>query len=455
MNPVPDPSGKPAASALGSLLHRRPSTTIQWGLDRTLRMLRELDDPHGRFLSLHVGGTNGKGSVAATAAEILRQQGLRVGLYTSPHLVRFEERIRVDGRPVQASLLEEAARVVGPLAEEAEASFFEATTVLAFLCFARAGVDVAVVEVGLGGRLDATNVLVPRASVVTNVAFDHAEYLGDTLQAIAGEKAGIIKESVPCILGPMPERLTRVFVEAAGRIGARVDILGRATAVESVETCLEGTTFTYRSPSFSDGLRLRTPLVGAHQAANAALALRAIELSGLGLDAGSAVRGVSTVGWPGRFEVLETADGMWVLDIAHNTAAARALSETLRQVAVKRPIVFLVAILGDKPWREMLDPLLSSGIGAVFTVAPSSPGSRRWDPHAARAAVPGHVVEVELEFSRSLERARELAGAGSVVVTGSCHTVGDALRILDDESRTLPGHATHQDSSSAAASSLP
>jgi dihydrofolate synthase/folylpolyglutamate synthase len=393
-------------------------------------MLSELGDPQMHFQSIHVGGTNGKGSVAATASSILGRRGLRTGLYTSPHLTEFRERVRIEGAPVDVALLEAAARVVLPLAEREDASFFEAATVLAFHCFAEAGVEAAVVEVGLGGRLDATNVISPQATVVTNVAWDHADYLGETLSEIAAEKAGILKPSVPCVVGPMAERVLRVISDRAATIGAPLHALGGETALESVQTDLVGTSFTYRSPAFPAGLALRTPLPGAHQAANAALALRAVELSGLGIDADSALTGTATVEWPGRFQVLARRDGTWVLDLAHNTEAARAMASTLRQVSLCRPIVLLIAILGDKPWREMLDPMLSSAVAGVFTVAPSSPESRRWDPGAARLAVGGHTVEVEPVFERALRRARELAGEGTVVVTGSCYTVGDALRSL-------------------------
>jgi dihydrofolate synthase/folylpolyglutamate synthase len=418
-------------SSLERLLGRQPSTRIRWGLERIQAVLRDLGEPHRRFRSIHVGGTNGKGSVAATAASVLRHHGLAVGLYTSPHLVHFRERICVGGGEVDSELLETCAAEVLPLAEREEASFFEAATALAFHCFACAGVELAVVEVGLGGRLDATNVVDPEVTLVTNVSFDHSEYLGHSLEAIAAEKAGILKRSAPAVVGPLPDRLLEVFAARAEAVGTSLRVLGRETAVESVQVNLAGTSLTYRSPAFPDGLHLRTPLVGSHQAVNAALALQGLEQLGISLDPEAVSEGVAQVTWPGRFQVLSRPDGDWLLDLAHNTAAAAALAETLRQVTVERPLVMLLAILGDKPWREMLDPLLSTGMAAVFSVAPSSPQARRWNPRVARQAVPGHRVVVEPVFERALRQARELAGRGTVVVTGSCHTVGDALRFLD------------------------
>ncbi|MFQ5889239.1 MAG: bifunctional folylpolyglutamate synthase/dihydrofolate synthase [Gemmatimonadota bacterium] len=402
---------------------------IRWGLDRIESILAGLGNPHRSYRSLHIGGTNGKGSVAASIEAILREAGHATGLYTSPHLVSFDERIRIAGEPVSVEWLETCAAEVLPLAEREGASFFEAATALAFLVFARAGVEVAVVEVGLGGRLDATNVLRPEVSAITNVALDHAEYLGLTLREIAAEKAGILKGGVPAVLGPVSGEVLDVFRRRAAELKAPLHVLGEMAVSEKVEVSRTGTVFRYRSPARPGGLLLRTPLIGRHQATNAAIALLALE----GFEAlpeAALANGLASVRWPGRVEVFDRPDGTWVLDVAHNVAGASALARTLGDIALPAPKVALLAILGDKAWKKMLVPLLSRVDAAVFTLAPSAPVERLWDPGEARRAVPDRAVELVPDFDAALCRARDLAGAGTVVVTGSCHTVGDALTSL-------------------------
>jgi dihydrofolate synthase/folylpolyglutamate synthase len=324
-------------------------------------------------------------------------------------------------------LLASCAADLLPAVAREDLTFFEAATALAFLAFARSSVELAIVEVGLGGRLDATNVVSPVASAVTNVDLDHAEYLGDTLEAVAREKAGILKPGVPAVLGPVPDRILPVFEERARAVGTTLRLVGRDVVVESVETGSLGTSFTYRGPGRAEGTRLSVPLAGAHQAINAAVAVAMLDAAGRTPDTLALSEGLASVRWPGRFQILRRSDGTWLLDVAHNPAGVRALADALGQVDLPHPRVCLVAILGDKPWREMLDPVLRNATAAVLTVAPSSPVERRWDPSEARAAVSGHVAHVEPDFDRALVLARELAGSGTVVVTGSCHTVGDAL----------------------------
>ena len=202
----------------GVLLDRlfpRLTGGIRWGLERTSKLLAGVDDPHRAYPSIHIGGTNGKGSVAAIVESVLRHDGQRTGLYTSPHLVDFRERIQVDGRPISEAELLSAARALWPRIEEEAPSFFEAATVIAFLALRRADMDVAVVEVGMGGRLDSTNVVTPEVSVITNVALDHAEYLGSDLATIAGEKAGIIKTGVPVVTAESDPAVLAVLKRAA------------------------------------------------------------------------------------------------------------------------------------------------------------------------------------------------------------------------------------------------
>ena len=271
---------------------------IRWGLERTVRMLAAVGDPHLQFRSLHIGGTNGKGSVAATAASVLRTAGHRTGLYTSPHLCTFRERIRIDGVPVSEAVLMDAARRLWPAVEAEQPSFFEATTALAFLVLAEAGVEVAVVEVGLGGRLDATNVIRPEVAVVTNVALDHVQFLGPTLESVATEKAGIFKPGVPALTGELDPIPLAVLQGVAARVDAPFQWLAPG-AVEIVAASVEGTRFRV------DGLELFTPLVGPHQAGNAALAVRALAVlpADLRPSMDEVRTGVAAVRWPGRLQV--------------------------------------------------------------------------------------------------------------------------------------------------------
>ncbi|HYH81445.1 MAG TPA: folylpolyglutamate synthase/dihydrofolate synthase family protein [Longimicrobium sp.] len=419
----------------GAWLFARPTGGIRWGLERTEALLAGVDDPHRRFRSLHVGGTNGKGSVSALCDAALRaaDPGRTIGLYTSPHLVSFDERIRIGGRPVERELLLACEARLRPAIERTGATFFEATTAIAFLCFAEAGVDLAVVEVGLGGRLDSTNVIVPEACAITNVARDHTEYLGESLEEIAFEKAGILKPGVPAVTGETAPGSLAVLQRRAEEVGAPLLALG-GDVVDQVFVSLEGTRFELESERYGSR-EGHTALVGVHQARNAAVAADLLGLLPRDLrpswDAVEA--GFASVRWPGRLQVERVRGTTWVLDVAHNPAGVASLAASLAALRLPKPVVLVTAILNDKAWEEMLPPLLARSDAAVLTVAPSSPPSRRWDPAAVEArigastAVPIRVIP---DFAAALQRAETMAPHGTIVVTGSVHTVGDALHEL-------------------------
>jgi dihydrofolate synthase/folylpolyglutamate synthase len=411
-------------------LFPRLTGSVRWGLGRTERLLAAVGDPHRSFHSLHVGGTNGKGSVSATLASVLRGSGHRVGLYTSPHLCSFRERIQIAGEPVSEEALVRAARRLWPAIQAEGASFFEATTALAFLIFADAGVDVAVVEVGLGGRLDSTNVLTPDVVVLTNVALDHTESLGETRAAIAREKAGIIKPGVPVLTGEGEGEALEVFRARAHEVGARLYDFD-PTALGAVEVGSDGTRFTLRTRRWG-ALSLHTPLIGAHQARNTALAVEALEHlpEAFVPEREALVRGVAEVRWPGRLQWEQRGGQSWIFDVAHNPAGVEALVAALEKLSVPRPVVAVVGILSDKDWAAMLPALLGLADRLILTIPPTAPPGRRWDPAGALALLPeGRGVVVE-DFDAALEVARREAGEGAVVVTGSFHTVGDALTRL-------------------------
>ncbi|HEX2090891.1 MAG TPA: Mur ligase family protein [Longimicrobiaceae bacterium] len=417
-------------------LFARTTGGIRWGLERTEELLAGVGDPHRRFRSVHVGGTNGKGSVSALCESVLRAAapGRRVGLYTSPHLVRFSERIRIDGVLVEAGLLARAVECLRQEIERTEATFFEAATAIAFLCFAEAGVEVAVVEVGLGGRLDSTSVLAPVVTTVTNVARDHTEYLGDSLESIAAEKAGIWKPGVPAITAETDPAALRVLRARAAEVGAPFRALDEVAAIGRVRLDARGTAFRLHSDAWGER-ESRIPLVGAHQARNAALAAELLALlpDDLRPEWDAVARGFSVARWPGRFQVEELRGTTWVLDVAHNPAGVQALVSTLDAVELPRPLVLVAAILSDKDWSGMLPPLLARADAAILAVAPTAPVSRRWNPEAVASSLPDTPripVRVIPDLEAALLRATTLAPYGTVLVTGSVHTVGDALTFL-------------------------
>jgi len=293
---------------LDRLLARRPLSEIEPGLERIRDLLARLDHPERSFRSVHVGGTNGKGSTAAMIEAVLRETGRRTGLYTSPELLTAAERFRVDGRPLPVEELERRARELRPLVEGTGATFFEAGTALAFDAFRSAGVEVAVVEVGMGGRFDATNVLLPDVCAVPSVALDHTAWLGSDLESVAAEKAGILKGGVPAALGPMEPGPRSVFDRRAAEVGAPIVALGEDARVEAVEVERGATSFRYRS-SERGTTRLRVALAGAHQARNAGVAVLALDrLSDPPAD-GALRRGLASVRWRGRAEWLEGPEG--------------------------------------------------------------------------------------------------------------------------------------------------
>ncbi len=408
---------------------------IKWGLGRMEAFLRDTGDPHLPIPCVHVGGTNGKGSVASTVASVLNNAGHRVGLYTSPHLRFFRERFQISGDPVGDDELRALARELDPEIRRHSLTFFEATTGLAFHLFQRRRVEVSVIEVGLGGRLDATNVVTPFLTAITNVDLDHGDYLGSTLNEIALEKAGIVKSGVPLLTAEPDARIRSVLSATCDSLIAPFIHVPSEPGSMSVDVREDHTAFEVSTVTWGR-LRLQTPLPGEHQAVNGALAVALLERMPPHFrpDRTALVQGIVRVNWPGRVQVEHLEGRTWVFDIAHNTAGAAALASVLGRLQLRRPIVVLTAVLGDKDWREMLPPLFARADHAVLTQAPSAPLARRWDPHAAVTETGSGIAEIRTDFDDALHRARELAGSGTIVVTGSAHTVGDALRALGLES---------------------
>lgn len=372
----------------------------RWSLEPTRGLLAEIGNPDHHYPIIHIGGTNGKGSVAVMVAQALRATGRAVGVYTSPHLVDVTERVVVNETPVSQDAFATWTTRLRPAIERADASFFEASTVIALAHFAASGVDVAVVEVGLGGRLDSTNVVSPVISVVTSIGIDHAEYLGGTLAEIAGEKAAIAKPGVPFVVGESDRAIGRVLYDRAAELGA--------------EAILVPSEDRYAGP-----LRL----AGSHQQRNAAVA-RAV-LEGLPPDLCVSEEAM-TIGFarawlPGRYE----RRGRWILDVAHNTSAVAVLAETIRASNPARPVHVLLGVLRDKALMAMAETLTRVADRVWLTLPPTAPVHRALSEPPA-GLPPGVVFEPD--FERALRSFQ--IGAETLVVTGSFHTVGDVMTRL-------------------------
>lgn len=420
--------GPPADDPLAARLLPGLPGDVRWGLDRMERVLAALGDPHLDYPVLHVAGTNGKGSVAKVWAEVLTAAGLSTGLYTSPHLVSFRERILVDGRPLPDGLLAEWARDLRPLLVREAPSFFEASTALALLAFSRAGVEAAVVEVGLGGRLDATNVVRPAVAAVTSLGLDHTEMLGGTIEEVAAEKAGIFKPGLPVFTAVADRRALGVLEAEAAEREARL----HRVRVPAGRVRLGGVELEVATRRWGT-LALECPMTGRHQLENVALAVSALEAlpPRIPLSAGALRRGVGRARLAGRFQVERRWGRTWILDVAHNVEGARVLRETLSEVAAPRPRAAVVAILADKPWKAILGELAPAADHFILTVPRSAPPARRWHPEDALALFPPGSARVCPDPGAALAEARSaVPPAGSVIVTGSMYTVGEALAWL-------------------------
>ncbi|MFW6241272.1 MAG: bifunctional folylpolyglutamate synthase/dihydrofolate synthase [Thermodesulfobacteriota bacterium] len=404
---------------------------IKLGLDTIRAMLDGLGNPHRRFRAVHLAGSNGKGSVASALATILAGAGQRVGLYTSPHLVRFNERFCVNGRPVSDEALaaaHEAVRTV-PTGDRSP-TFFEFATAMAFHLFAEAKVDWAVIETGMGGRLDATNVLDPALAVITNISLEHAAYLGDSLELIAAEKGGIIKPGVPAVTGAREAPARGVLAEIARGRSAPLFFLG--TDFRAIPE--PDGTFQYEG---LDGRweNMRAGLAGGFQVDNAALTLAACELlvrDGVNLPKPAVRTGLARNRWPGRLEVVAERPRI-LLDGAHNLAAARLLAAYLDSLRKESPVTLVVGILDDKPHRDMLEALLPVCRRVIYTQARNEralPAETLRDAGAA----PTRDTMVLPDVGEALAAARQMATPDETIcVAGSLYVVGEAKEALERE----------------------
>ena len=456
--------------ALGHELANTPSHKFDLAHMRVL--LGALNHPERKFPGVLIAGTNGKGSTAATLASILRASGVRTGLYTSPHLVRINERIRISGDEISdndfALLHDVVDRTAERLVEEGELpwhpSFFEMLTAIAFEYFAQNKVEIAVLEVGMGGRLDATNVIEPRVSVITDISLDHQKFLGNTVAEIAREKAGIIRPGGVVVTLPQQPQANDVIGNTILELGAQavsavpyvppvspareqyfvrtgekpfIPEIAEEHAEDAEKSNTKAGVFLSRYPLQVMGQQIlvETPLVGRHQLRNLALAIDTAEVlshQGFAITPQTIERGIRETRWPGRFQIIPAEGGApeYVLDVAHNPAGAWALRSTLSACYEDRPLIFVFGAMRDKAIGQMAEILFPLALRVIATRA-DNPRSATPDEVREAAAHTATDIKGAVDVASALDRARSLAGPQAVVViTGSIYIVGEAMRAL-------------------------
>lgn len=406
---------------------------IKLGLSTIRRILKELGNPQDHFACIHVAGTNGKGSIASGIASILKAAGYRTGLYTSPHLVTFNERISIDGRHISNARVVAAYKAVKNVHYGSrEPTFFEFATAMALYDFDREGIDWAVIETGMGGRLDATNIVRPVVSIISNLSLEHQDYLGNTLAQIAAEKGGIIKNGVPVVTGVRQAGALSVLNDIAAAKSAPVLRLGKDFRVRRKS----GNFFTYfgmqnRWPD------MQTRLMGRHQVDNAAISLAACELlnrSGASISEENCRQGLLSLHWPGRLEIVSESPRI-ILDGAHNLVAAQNLAAFLARETDKRPITMVIGILDDKPYKAMLSALVPVTQKVIFTRPKIDRGL---PPETLYAEAKQYGKEMTLlpDVQQAVQQAVNQAAPGDIIcVAGSLYVVGEARTSL---SQCLP-----------------
>jgi dihydrofolate synthase / folylpolyglutamate synthase len=435
-------------NALGQELAQTPSHKFDLAHMRVL--LAALDNPERHFPSVLIAGTNGKGSTAATLASILQASGLHTGLYTSPHLARINERIQIGGQQIgddDFALVHDlvdrtAERLVGEGELPWHPSFFETLTAIAFEHFARRKLEIAVLEVGMGGRLDATNVVEPIVSVITDISLDHQKFLGNSVAEIAGEKAGIIRPGGVVVTLPQQPQANDIIGNTILEVGARavnavpyVPPVSPASAQYLATGSEKSPVSRYPLQVMGEQILVETPLIGRHQLRNVALAIAAAEelgRQGFGVTAASIERGIRETHWPGRFQVMPAGGGApeFIFDVAHNPAGAWALRSTLSAGYAERPLTFIFGAMRDKAIGEMAEILFPLAERVIATLADNP-----------RSAAPEDIREAASRTSTQIEEAADVAAAlklartsarpdAVVVITGSIYIVGEAMRLL-------------------------
>ncbi len=422
---------------------------IKLGLKNPERLMSILGEPQKSFRSIHIAGTNGKGSTAAITASILKESGFKVGMFTSPHLVSFTERIRINNSPVSEEDVVELTSFIRKkiTAIDINPTFFEFVTAMAFYYFAREKVDWAVVEVGMGGRFDATNVVLPVVSVITNIGFDHKEFLGESIPEIAVEKAGIIKHKVPVVTAVNNPEALKVIENSALNSGSEIHIYGRDFKSNWTFMNDKYITFDYRSinPSnenYKEYKNLSLPLTGRHQIYNASLSIRVIEIlrqNGIPLFDNAIKSGISNLKFSGRFEWVSQVPPV-IIDSAHNPDAAKALARAVKEIFLQhKKIILIIGIMKDKDIEGILNPLVQISETIIVTrpkgERPASPerlkeALKKLDKRYNGNYISNSVITTNT-VDAAVERAKELCSKNHIIlVTGSFYTTGEVKEIL-------------------------
>ena len=399
------------------------------GLSRVTELLHRLGDPQNRLKFVHIAGTNGKGSCAAMLASVLKTAGYKTGLFTSPYLFRFNERMQINGREIDNDILADVVTRVSIPAEimEDHPTEFELMTAAAMLWYAEEGCDIVVLEVGLGGRFDATNVISrPEVSVIMNIGLDHTKILGDTVEKIAAEKAGIIKAGCPCVLYQQSDSVTQVIRQRCGEVGAELHIAD-FSAIKTEFDSLEGQVFTYKGEAYA------IPLLGAHQLKNAAVVIETAETlrrRGWKLPHEDVEHGLYAVSWPARFEVV--SDGpCFVVDGGHNPQCAQTVAENLKKYFPGCRRVLLIGVLADKDYKG-LSEILAPEADEFVCVTPNSDRALPAEELAQVLRPYGKPVTVCESIKEGVSAAIDAAGKdGMVCAVGSLYMVGEIRACFD------------------------
>ncbi len=402
----------------------------EFNLDRMFALLNLLGNPHQDYPIIHVAGTKGKGSTSALCASALQAAGYKTGLYTSPHLLDYVERIQINGEPIPHEMLVELVEEIKPFVAQVEKlTTFEITTALAFLAFAKQGCTAAVFEVGLGGRLDATNVVTPRVSVITSLSMDHMAVLGDTLAKIAGEKAGIIKDGVPVVSAPQKDEALEVIMRVARSKGSHLTLVGKNVTFESVDHSLDSQSLKIHAPNLQpDNLpTFQLPLLGDHQLVNAATAYAALKVSGLEIPDEAIQRGFAQVKWPARFEVVRR-DPPVIFDSAHNDDSFAKLRETLETYFPGKKVYLIFGASEDKNIPGMFREMKPK-IERLIVTRADHPRALEPEKLLGLADQAGVQSEVVIPVAAALARALELSQKdGSIVLSaGSMFVTAEVM----------------------------
>ena len=400
------------------------------GLERISALLDKMGHPERKLKFIHVTGTNGKGSTCAMLASMFTKAGYKTGLYTSPFLIRFNERIQIDGVQISDEEICRITEYIKPLADSIfeQPTEFEMVTALGFEYFARQGCDLVVCEVGMGGEFDATNVILPpEAAVICNIGLDHTEVLGDTLEKIAATKAGIIKPGCDAVIYREKPSVEAVFEERCEKLGVPLH-KADFDSLQLLSHSLEGQVFDWE-----DFKGLQLPLLGEHQLHNAAVALttaRVLQKRGWRITDENIREGIETVRWPGRFELMRR-EPMFIIDGGHNPQCVQALAENLRTYLPSRPLTVLTGVLADKDWQHMFAPLAPLAEGFV-TVTPDNPRALDAQTLAEGLRAFGKPVTACSSIAEGVRLAKARAGArGAVLCCGSLYLLGDVLSALE------------------------